>query len=270
MSEVPTTPAAPAATFVNTNPLALDAGQTAAMREQWVSLGLDPTVFDQHASGQVPTAPAASPAPAVQDPNAPAAVEVLSDTKTPGLTPAQAQDMAAEMIRVGMPREQVEAALKADGYTLARETRTDEQIEWDRAFAPGAPRDYRIDYMGRAADLDPAQLAQANAEATQWLAAVGFPPEIGPAVIERAMDVGQALTRMSEPERELWSREQTVLFARMAGSEERYRELIGLAADALARGNPAYAALLRDRCILADAGVLMHLAHQGERLKARA
>jgi hypothetical protein len=95
--------------------LTLTGDQTAAMRQQWIGLGLDPAAFDQAAN---PPPPAAAPKPDGEPAEAPPAVEIMSDMKTPSLSPAQAEELVAEMIRAGIPEAKVREALEADGYTL--------------------------------------------------------------------------------------------------------------------------------------------------------
>ncbi len=235
--------------------------QVAAMREQWVSFGLDPAKFDLAAAGGDPTVQA--------DPSS--AVEVLADLKIPNLSPAQAHEMVEALLKAGVPQAEVDAALREDGYEPAAvDARTDDQKEFDAAMGGATPDAYRIDYMGRVpGSTDAAGLAEFHAAATNWLAALGFPEQIGPAVIERAVDAGQRYNRMSGPQQELWRREQASDFERLAGSPERAEELRRFAARVLERGPKGFTDAMRGSGSLDDAGVLIHLAHQGERLAAR-
>ena len=243
----------------------LNPEQIAAMREQWVSYGLDPAKFDQAAAGREP-APAA-----VEIAREDFEAECLSPLKTPSLTEREAQELAASLIAAGVPQDQVNAALREDGYGQAPpDTRSDEEKAFDVAFGGATPAAYHIDYMGRVpSGVDEAEVARFNGEATAWLAALGFPEQIGPAVMERAIDVSREIERMSIPERELWVREQAFNFDRMAGSPERAAKLRGFALAALDRGGDAFTVALFDAGAFQDAGVLMHLAHQGERLAFR-
>jgi hypothetical protein len=242
--------------------LALSVDQTAAMRAQWVELGLDAAEFDRAASGAPQTAPEAGPEGLER--------EGLTSLKQPTLSPAEALSMGEEMIRAGMDPAKVDEALKADGYAFSEDERTEEELEFDRAFGGVRPDEYHLDYQGRIpAGLDLAKVAAANTEMTAWLSAAAFPQEIGPAVLEQAMDSGQACAAMSAPERQLWEREQHATFAKMAGTPERAVELLDFAAVVLARGGDAFSNALAKSGALDDAGVLMHLAHQGERLAAR-
>jgi hypothetical protein len=243
----------------------LSSDQVAAMRAQWVSSGLDPIKFDQAAAG-------IEPAPAAVDlTREEFDAEILSSLKTPSLTERQAQELAASLIAAGVSQDEVNAALKEDGFGQAPpDGRSDEEKAFDKAFGSASPAAYRIDYMGRVpAGVDAAGVAQFNSEATVWLAAIGFPEQIGPAVMERAIDVSQQLGRMSAPAREQWVREQQFDFDRMAGSPERAAELRGFALAALERGGDAFTVAMFDAGSLQDAGVLLHLAHQGERLAFR-
>jgi hypothetical protein len=243
--------------------LTLTGDQTAAMRAKWVEVGLDPAQFDGAANPK-PAEPGVTPA-------APEPVEIASDMKTPGLSPAEAHDMAAELIRQGVPADQVNAALAADGYEAeAEDTRTDDEKEFDRAFNPARSDAYNIDFRGRVpAGVDMATVAEANAQLGSWLAEVGFPATIGAAVIERAMDTAQNVARMSEPERELWTREQDAALERLAGSPEAADEARAQAIKTLERGHPDMWRILAGSGALIDAGMILHLAHQEQRAAFR-
>jgi hypothetical protein len=255
MSEAPN--AAPAAS----DGMTLTAEQTAVMRETWVANGLDAALFDQVANG------AGEPTDAPADPGE---VDALSSLKQPTLSPAEAADMAEQMVRAGMDPATVADALKADGYELPEDQRTEDELAFDRALGGAKPADYRIDFRDRIPEgMDLTKVAGANTEMTTWLSQAGFPAEIGPAVVERAMDVGQRFANSPEPMRELWRREQHATFAKMAGTRERAVELLDFAAVVLARGGDAFSNALAQSGALDDAGVLLHLAHQGERLAVR-
>jgi hypothetical protein len=243
--------------------LTLSADQSAAMRAQWEALGLDVAEFDKAAS---------VPPGAPQEPGeAGGEVEVASDLKTPSLAASEAHQMAAELIRQGVPAEQVNAALAADGYDAEPEdTRTDDEKEYDRAFSPARPDAYNIDFRGRVpAGVDMATVEEANAQLGSWLAEVGFPATIGAAVIERALDTAQATARMTEPERELWTREQDAALERLTGSAEAAHEARGLAIKTLERGHPEMWRILAGSGALIDAGMVLHLAHQEQRAAFR-
>jgi hypothetical protein len=243
--------------------LTFDAAQTASLRETWIAAGHDPAVFDAAASGAADDAPGDPAA----DANAP---DVLPPSKLPTLTQAQAQDLAASLIAAGRDPAEVAAALAADGYEApAPDTRTEGQIDHDDVWGGAAPSDYHLNFRGRANGADIEGIAATNTATTHWLAAIGFPPSIGVAVAERAIDVGQVVGTMTEPQRALWAREQANEFARLAGGPEQAEERLKLASKALARGGEAFAALLRETGALDDAFVLTNLALQGERLAVR-
>jgi hypothetical protein len=242
--------------------LSLTTDQSAAMRAQWITVGLDAGDFDRAASGTPTAAPEA--------PSEDQSREGITSPNKPTMSALEAQAMAEQLVRAGVPVEQVDAALKADGYVFEDDPRTEEEVEHDRMFGAAPPEEYRLDYQGRVpAGMDMAKVAAANTEMTTWLSQAGFSPEIGPAVLERAMDVGQRYNNSDDVSRQLWVREQHADFARMAGSPERAAELIDFASATLARGGDAFSNALAKSGALDDAGVLMHLAHQGERLAAR-
>lgn len=221
------------------------------------------------AAGAVFGTPAASDRPAV-----PAGPDVAPPSGMPNFSEQQLQEMAAEMIKHGMPRDQVEAALKGEGIepqSKAPDTRTDEEKEFDAFFAPPAsPEGYKINYVNRLPEaVDSPALVEFNRDATAWLSAMRFPETIGPSVIEQAIDAGQAYNRMSESQQQLWKMEQTALFERMTGGAEKAAERTKLAAQALARAPKAFTDALYATGALHDALIIMQLANQGERLVVR-
>jgi hypothetical protein len=186
------------------------------------------------------------------------------------LTPDQAQGMADALVAAGVPQEQVDAALQADGFTPPQaDARTDEQRAFDDAFAPAAPRDYDINWHGLANGVDPADMAKIDGDWRQWLTAVGFPGTIGGAVAERAIRVSEAVAQMGQAERGLWEAEQGSVFQRWAGGEEAAKARLDQVADALTRGGDQMADMLVNSGAILDAEVLINLALQGERLALR-
>jgi len=233
----------------------------AALRDHWTSFGYDPAVFDRAISGK--------PEPST-DAKAEGGMTKPIYAGDMGLTDAQRREMAEELIKFGVPVEQIEAALKADGTELPPDTRTDAEREYDETWGATTPDVYRIEYIGRLlASTDTASLAAFHTEATTWLSAMNFPAAIGASVIERAMDTGQAYGRMSEPGRQLWIREQKVALERMAGGPDQAAEKMTLAAKALARAPAGFTEELRKSGALHDAGMVFNLALQGERLAVR-
>jgi hypothetical protein len=183
----------------------------------------------------------------------------------PTVTQSQAAEMAQSLLAAGVSPEAVEAALKADGLEpLAPDTRTDEQKEFDAAFAPPAsPSDYSVNYRDLIpADTDPATLSEFHNEATAWAAAVGFPVEMGGGVIERAVEVGRTVSAMAPGERELWVLEQKADFERQAGSPEQAAEWVTLAAKTLARAAPSFTAAMHKSGALDDPFIVRCLANQ--------
>lgn len=117
--------------------------------------------------------------------------------------------------------------------------------------------------------MDTAGLAEFHQHATTWAGQVGLPKELGEAVIESAMDVGQATRGMGDAERALFKREQVVIFERQAGGPEKVAKRMALAAKALARGGPEFTAALHKSGALDDAWMVLTLANQAERMITR-
>lgn len=171
----------------------------------------------------------------------------------------------------GVPEADITAALAADGYTLTpADARTDEQREHDAVWGGAKPDAYRIDYMGRMAHQpDVTAPAGFDSEARAWLSEIGFPANIGPSVVEAALDARNRLAAMSEPSRALWVGEQKALFAQLAGGPEKAAGRMALAAKALALGRAGFTDALAGCGALNDATVVARLALQGERITVR-
>jgi hypothetical protein len=100
--------------------------------------------------------------------------------------------MAGALRASGMPEEAIQAALDADGIKLEPDVRNEDQIEFDRAFPMPAPHEYAPSYRGRWQGTD-ADLVAYDAEAREWLSAVGPPVALGNDLIERGLDIGAPL-----------------------------------------------------------------------------
>jgi hypothetical protein len=208
-------------------------------------------------------------------PAAAAAPETIPHTSTmsPALTARQAREMADELVKAGMPADKVQAALTGDGVAreaAAPDQRTEVQIEYDEAWgAPPSPGDYKVDYVSRAIGTDTRSVHEFDGLAQGWLAAMGFPAAVGSGVIETAMDVGQTVAQLSPAARTEWVLSQRPRFERMAGGPDRATERMALAAKALSRAPRVFTDALLVSGALHDAGIVMHLANQGQRLAAR-
>ena len=253
---------APTGSIMSFNP-----GQVAAMREQWVSAGYDPVLFDQ-AAGTTPNTPTQAPA-AVQD--AREGVEVMGAAKTPSWTRGQALEAAEALRAAGVPEDRIQAGLKESGFEpLAPDTRTEDEKDWDRAWPAPSPSDYNVNYRECWPDQqDVGTLAAANKDFTGWAAEMRLPPEIGTVMIERAIERGQAYSRMTDAQRQLWQREQRFDFERLAGGPDKVSEKVALAGKVLAMGSPDMLANLHRSGALHDAAIIIHLARHGERIQAR-
>jgi hypothetical protein len=238
-----------------------DPAQLAAAREHWVSLGLAPEAFDKALSADPEAADGVQGEPGL---------DIIGATGAPTVTQAQALEMAQALAAAGVPEREIIAALAADGHDPAAiDDRTPEQKEFDAVFG-AAPKasDYKPNYMGRAGHMDIGQLAQFDAAMRGWAADVGLLPELGGAVIERAVDIGRAFTRMGDAERQLWIRGQQVEFERRAGGPEQAQAKIKLAAAALARSPVAFEGLQKSPA-MHDAWIVETLANNEARLRER-
>jgi len=237
--------------------------QIASARESWIKLGHSPEAFDAAMAGTPPD-------PARSRDAGGRFAKTANDAPKPQLITDQARQMVEKLRSVGVSEEKISEALKADGLDLSG-GKTPEQAELDRAFdIEHAPTDFRIDYIphgGR--DLPPEQLASFNSSATQWLSALGLPPTLGAALIERCMSVGKSLTAMSEGDRQLFKINQRIDAERQAGGPEQLMAAISRAATAIKRAGPSeFTEALSKSGALNDAWVLTTLANHGARIEA--
>lgn len=248
-----------------------DEAQLASAREAWTAAGFDSARFDAALAAPDPSA---LPPGAV--PDAAGGIDVLGPEKIGRLSADQAREMAEELLRTGLPREQVEAALLADGLdpaaVLAPDLRTEDQKAYDAGFgAPGSmrPESYHPNLTGLLpADTPFEKVVAFHSEATAWAAEVGLPVPIGEAIIERTVQVARATAAMGEAERSLWSREQKAAFLNRHG-EERAAELLTSAKIALSLGPQHFRDQLAAGRVLDDWWVVETLANHTERFEAR-
>jgi hypothetical protein len=268
MSTETVPPQADPVTAPSTDPMALSDAQTSAMREAWIAYGHDPSRFDAMTAPLVGEAQAGGN-PAQENSEA-AGIEVsIGPTVLPTLTPAQAQAMADELIRAGHDPVRVREALEEGGYQDPGPQLTPEQIEhnqdWgmDRLYRPS---EYAINYIdaGVAGSVDPGELADFHKEATGFLSKLNLEPQIGTALIERAIQTDERIKRMPEGERALWALEQKAIVERQAGGPEGYREKIKLAASALNMAPGEFRGRLAGA---ADAWTVLTLANHGAKLQ---
>lgn len=239
----------------------------ASMRERWISLGLDVERFDRAAIADAVPTPPPQPSGNEGEP-----VEYVETGGMPRFSDEQAANMADALSRAGVPADKIEAALKADGYDVGISDASDEQTahdaEWgfDRNYQPS---DYKISYgdaLRRAgSEVDPASLSALNTSLTTGLANMQIRPELGAAIVERAMDIGQA--KMDAAARQLFKVEQRQLVERRAGGSEQLAERLRLAGVMLKMAGPEFAEHLFRSGAADDAWIVETLANEGRRLQ---
>jgi len=236
----------------------LSPAQIASARDHWVGQGYSAEKFDVALN------------PSTEPEHVPAAPVTSLPPSFP-MTNVQAREMADALLAAGVPSETVEAAMKADGLDPVPPSKTPEQHEHDKEFGferEIAPAEYKIDYLSHGGrGVDPAQLAEVNAGATQWLADLRLDPAVGAALIERAMHVGQSLAKMSEAGRELFRREQRYAAERRLGGLEKLEAARALVAKTARLGDPVFTEILLRAGAFDDAWIFLTLANQGERLE---
>lgn len=181
-----------------------------ASREKWIGHGYDPATFDAALGGKA----------------------------SPSLTPEQTASAIAKLRQAGVPEERIIAAMEADGITPKAENRTPEQIEHDRDFGfdrPAfEPSDYLISHAAETKTRGPDHVAAVDASAKDFLAVLNITPALGAALIEHAVEKGQAWSKASETERELYKREQRAIGLKACGgSPEKLSETIALAGQTI-------------------------------------
>jgi len=235
------------------------ADQVASMRETWIAAGNPAEAFDAAMNP-----PAADPSPTVQrDAPAPTAL-------TEGITPDQAKQMAEDLKAAGMDPARVDAALAADGITVAEDTRTPEEREFDRLFPAATPASYKPSYYGRVPEgTAPETLAEFHQNATEWASAMQLAPEIGTQVIERSLEIGPRYNTADDFGKTNWKVEQRAAFVRASGGEAEANARLANVRELLAKAPAAFRDALYANGTLHDAAVVNLLALEAERLKLR-
>ena len=264
MTDIIETPAAP----VPSSGSSLAPDRIASAREAWLGYGYSAEAFDSAMAGTAPAEPQEPGSGTGRTDAAP--VEVVPPTGRPLFDQEQAREIAAALIAAGVPEEQVNAALQADGFEAApADERSDGQKEFDKAFLVARPEEIKVDYRAAGIhDADPADIAALNTGATTWASECGFDPVLGAAVVERVVQVNRAFKAMTPAEQGLFKAEQRAIYERQVGSSA--AEMLTMAADTLARaGHTEFAQVVRDGGAIHDAWTLITMAHLTERLAKR-
>jgi hypothetical protein len=180
--------------------------------------------------------------------------------------------MANELIKQGVDPERVKAAMRASGYEPGEDARNAAECEFDATFgAAASPSDYKINYTGRwSADADPTALVEFNQAAKEWLSAIGFPAELGASVVETALDVSRRLGSLSADDQKVWADQQESLLTQYSGKAGGSPADMRKIADKVLEFAPKeLTGTLRISGALTDAGVIMQLALQGQRMAYR-
>ena len=218
--------------------------------------------------------PGPTPIPAIPAPPPPTLAEKPTASSPSWIGTDDARKLADGLLKAGVPQDRVLAALKADGYDFAIDTRSPEQAELDRQGigVEHAPSEYKIDWVGRVAEgTDPAKIKAATERLTGFAAATSLMPQAATALVSAMMDDASKLDRMSADQKSLWTSEQTRLGERIAGGAEKWAEKIKLADAALARADKDYVKGLRETGVLSSANAILQLslAEEARQLRAK-
>jgi hypothetical protein len=131
-----------------------------------------------------------------------------------------------------------------------------------------SPSDYRPDFGETGRGLKPDRLANASSVTARWAAAIGFSPEVGTSVIERIVENGAALSKMTDDERAKQKDQWESQGLKIAGSKGALITLREKAAAVLRRAGPIdgafgkedFSASLRESLAVNDPFILSSLA----------
>jgi hypothetical protein len=181
-------------------------------------------------------------------------------------------EWASQLVRDGADRGRIEAALRAEGYEPASDTRTRDEMKFDEAFGAPArgPDGYKINYVGRIPnDADPAAFQELDTVGRRWLHAMSFSKELGESLLEGVFDLAKNLQSMTPADRQSWKDKQDALLVRLAHGEEGAKRARDLAETMLTAAPAGVTKVFREAGSLDSAAVIMNLALQGERIVAR-
>jgi hypothetical protein len=204
------------------------------------------------------------------------------------LSQEQATRAINELIEAGVPREQVLAAAKADGFdtTIPEDKRNADLREFDNtAFGEATnPAQYEIAWFGRQPEynndlaaalalhpLDKAGFAPALDRGLRaGLLAMQFPAMAGPALVEDGLDAMRAYGAMKDAQKQIWANSQTYDLHSATGNAADIQLDAKLMIERWHQANPKLVEALAKAGFFKSAKVQTALHLQAQRLYHRA
>jgi hypothetical protein len=185
-------------------------------------------------------------------------------TGAPDLTAAEVASAREAWLAAGLPAEQIDAALRADGHdpnAAPSEDTVEHHGAFDLPIAP-QPNDYSPRYA------DPVAIRpESHLEIRQFAADMGFSPIIGNAVIERLSEIGAGWRNMGDTERQLYLAEQRAISSRQFGDDGAVTEMQERAANVLRElGGKLGAHLAGHPAVLADPYLLLAISSHADQI----
>jgi hypothetical protein len=177
----------------------------------------------------------------------------------PELSAAEVASARQAWIEAGLPAEQIDAALKADGLDPATAVPPDKDVA--QHFA-----DHGLPQNPTAADYhpvwaDPAQINPATHNAMRAFAAsMGFSPELGNAILGHLSELGAQWRGMNETQKKLWAAENKAISIRQLGGEDAFKEAHDRAAAVLRDLGGKVGSFLANHPVLMSPYLLMTLS----------
>jgi hypothetical protein len=195
-------------------------------------------------------------------------------TKHGGYTAAQAQQAYDAWVKLGLPEEQIRAALAHDGFEeveTGEPEATELETGFDAAFAGGTPNEYDLSgaYLGREG-ADIGDLAAVDHDMRAMLSAMAFPKVMARAFVGDLLDANERgwASLTDDHQRHTYASEQRAIAIRATGAAS-WEDLISTSKVAFDRIPKGIALELAERGVFEAAPVLAALFRQGERLVIR-
>jgi hypothetical protein len=242
----------------------------ATFRSQMEARGLDPSAT-LRAHGIEPSGQQQSPggaAPPHSEPDPTSNVSYLPPhTKHGGYSSAEAQSAYDNWLKLGLPEEQIRAALEADGFTEVDDGKSEAESDFDNsALGPAASAaDYKLSWVGRP-QVDPTELVRLDRDFRTAFAAAQVPPAMAQGLLDSFLDSQDSWSeRDTDASRGLYKMEQRAILSRMGDAAH----FIKLAAVALAHMPEEMRTALHEHGCLESAAAVRRLAQIGELIDHR-
>lgn len=199
--------------------------------------------------------------------------EAISTATSSAFSPAQAAEIAQDLINRGVSPERVAEAMRADGFDMQAKTvdqRNDKQREVDSAFGGARPEEYDLPPMQKSTDRLDMDIHNGQLAMRNWLSEMKLPKGIGSFVATEVIKIGDHYRSMNSADREIYSRNERVRVEKIFGKETEHNiELARQLVDEVETKRPGFRRFLEDTGAGDSAAVIVQLAEHAKRLKFR-